>query len=55
MSLTAKTAKGKVNLLKRKAANTLMGNTLLQNKMAISTLWHTFMEGLEQKIVFLHF
>lgn len=54
MSLTAKTAKGKVNL-KRKVANTLMGNILLQNKMAISTLWHTFMEGLEQKIVFFAF
>lgn len=55
MSLKANTAKGKVNLLKRKVANTLMGNSLLQNKMAISALWHNFMEGLEQKIMFLHF
>lgn len=55
MSLKANTAKGKVNLLKRKVANTLMGHSLLQNKMAISALWHSFMEGLEQKIMFLHF
>lgn len=45
--------KSKVNF-KRKVASTLTGNIPLQNKLAILTLWHSLMEGLGQKIMFLH-
>jgi len=33
-------------------ANTLIRNIPLQSKMASSTLWHSFMEGLRQRLYF---